>query len=533
MRKLILVFAGLALSFSMYAQQAQEGIKMYQYGRYESAKKALQGQSGDEAAYYLGLSELSAGNVQGAKDIFSKNTSFYGQSGLARVLLNQGNGADAMKTLQSIVDDAKKKDWEKYKVAADAITYSNDKNEADINKAIEWYTKANTISPQAGTYIALGDADLKLKTGGGDAINNFTQALSLTQDQSLAYSRLGSVYYAAHNYDKALENYDKAKNADPNNPLPYRDLAYAYYRIGKFELAKQNAEKYLSLSDKSIDDQILYANLLFLSKDYPNAIEKMNDLVKGGQDKAYMYRVLGFSQYETKDYQNALKNMRTFFSKPKDETGIVPDDYIYTGKIFTALAATDSAQAKVYNDSADYYFDKGIATDTSADKTKTLRDIEEAFKEAKNYPLTTKWYGKLIQASSDTSAEYKSDYFWWGVYAYYAKDYSNAKKIFSDMATKYPEETSPVYWMGRVTAASDDPEAKTGAAIEYYKKWLSMPSPAGVTKSNNDLMQAYQYLAVYYYNAKDKTNALDACNKILQLEPANKTAQQIIDVMSK
>ena len=50
---------------------------------------------------------------------------------------------------------------------------------------------------------------------------------------SLGYSRIGKLWYDAKNYPDALSNWQKAKDADPQNPLPYRDLATAYFYVNK------------------------------------------------------------------------------------------------------------------------------------------------------------------------------------------------------------------------------------------------------------------------------------------------------------
>jgi len=525
MKKIFVLLALVACSFTMHAQSLQEAIKLIRYERYGSAKTMLQQQSGTEATYYLGLAELGLGNAAAARDQFNKITDNYmGMVGLARVLFFEGKKDEAMKMLQNVVDGARRKEWEKYKMAADAITYTKG---GQINKAIEWYKKALEIEPEAATYLALGDAYLTQQTGGGEAMNNYEAALGKTNDKSLVYSRMGALWYQARNYEKALENYDLAKNADPSNPIPYRDLANAYYRIGKYTLAKENIEKYLSLTDKSIDDQVTYANLLFLSKDYANAVSKMQELISGGHEQPYMHRILGYSNYELKNYPVAYNEMQTFFKKmPADD--IIPEDYIYMGKILTALAISDTSKTKVYSDSANFYLEQGISLDTAQDKAKLYRNIAEGFRDAKNYEQAGIWYGKIVQGTTDFTAE---DYFYWGVYTYYSKLYPEAAKIFNDMAQQYPEEPSPVYWQGRA-AAAQDVEAKNGGAVPFYEKWLGMEKE-GVTKSTADLMQAYQYLAIYYYNQSNKAEAIKYSEKILELEPGNETAKQIKDVMTK
>jgi len=524
MKKITVTLAALALAFSLNAQSAKEGEKLVDYGRFESAKKTLQSSAGkEEADYYLGLSELGLGNIDAARQIFSKHPdNFYSQAGMARVLFAEGKKDEAAKLLQTIIDGAKKKDYEKYKIAADAITYSNGGN---INDAIAWYQKAMEKEPTAKMHIALGDAYMKLQTGGGDAMTNYEKAVEKGTDNSLAYSKIGALWYAARNYESALKSYEQAKNADPNNPLPYRDLADAYYRVGKYELAKQNIEKYLTLSDKSTDDLVQYVHILFLSKHYPEALSKLEEVMKSGIEKPYFYRLKGYSQFETQDYKNALDNMHIFFSKETKPESIIVDDYMYMGKIMNAMATVDTGNAKMYADSANFYFTKAVAMDTTADKAELYRKIAEGFKDSKNYAQAGAWYGKIVAANPNAAS---LDYYYWGYWSYYGQNYADAAKAFAGISEKYPDDRHiSYYWQGLVAAAGDQ-EAKTGAGVKFFEDWLGF-SKEGVEKKNDQLMVAYQYLAYFYYNQSNEAKATEYANKILTIQPDNEFAKQIIE----
>src|SRR5690554_1051026 len=170
-------FFGIALStmfaMNVHAQSVDEGIKMYYYEKYQSSKNILQplAASDDVANYYLGLATLSLEDTLGAKQIFAnKPNSYHNQAGLARISFLQRNAADAKKTLNAIVDKARKREWEKFKIAADAITYTTG---GDIQDAISWYQRALDREQRADIYIGLGDAYLRLQTGGGEAMNNY------------------------------------------------------------------------------------------------------------------------------------------------------------------------------------------------------------------------------------------------------------------------------------------------------------------------------------------------------------------------
>lgn len=522
MKQPIVIMAALALGISAQAQTLEDGVKMYNYERYESAKKILSplAATNPTANYYLGLSELALDNANEAKNTFSKYAEdAANMAGLARVAYANNNVEEGNKLAQTIADKAKKKEWEPLKYAADAITYSEGTNKQN---AIDWYKKAlasKNVSKNDSMelLIAVGDAYKTVQGGGGEAMNSYERVTGREPNNSLAYSRIGALWYAAKNYKLALENYNKAKESDPKNPLPYRDLANAYFWTGKYDLAKQNIEEYLKLSDKSTEDQIQYGNILYLSKDYPGAISKMNELINSGVSKPGFYGVLAYSQLETKDTANALINVRKYFSMQKPEK-LYPLDYMNYGKILLANNMTDSA---------DVYFNKAIAKDTSSNKDETYRQIADGFKGSKDYGKSAEWYNKMITANPNASA---IDYFWRGAMYYYSKNYDGAAKAFEGMETKYPDQPSAIYWRGRVAAATDE-EGKTGVAAPYYTKWLDKVGPEYDKKS--DLMQAYQYLTLYAYNTGDKATMKTYMDKIESLEPDNAFLKQMKDLMKK
>lgn len=522
MKQPIVIMAALALGFQVKAQSLEEGVKMYQYERYESAKKILTplAATNPMANYYLGLSELALENTGEAKTIFSKYAEdAANMAGLARVAFESNNVAEGERLAKIVAEKAKKKEWEPLKYAADAITYSQGSNKQN---AIDWLTKAYATKGLSQTdsialLLSIGDANRTIQTGGGNAMSSYEKVTDKDPKNSLAFSKIGALWYAAKNYKLALENYNKAKESDPNNPLPYRDLANAYFWTGKYDLARQNIEQYLNLSDKSTEDQIQYGNILYLSKDYPGAISKMNELINSGVSKPGFYGILAYSQLETKDTAAALENVRKYFAMQKPEK-LFPLDYLNYGKIMMANGMVDSAN---------FYFDKAIAKDTAKDKSELYRQIAEGFKNNKDYAKSAEWYNKLIVANPATEP---IDYFWRGAMYYYSKDYTNGARAFEEMETKYPDQPSATYWRGRVAAATDE-EGKTCVATPHYTKWLEKVGPEYDKKS--DLMQAYQYLALCAYNKGDKATMKTYMDKIEGIDAGNAFLKQLKDLEKK
>lgn len=518
----IVIVAALLLAMSVRAESLEQGVKMYNYERYQSAKNELTSlaASNPMANYYLGLAELKLGHVEEAKALFAKYPDNYANlAGMARVSFVQGNAAMGNQLATALAARAKKKEWEQLKYAADAITYTKG---GDIQQAIGWYKTAlaNVNNNNVDMLISLGDAYLQIpgNSGGGEAMSSFEKAVEKDPKNSLAYSRIAKVWYDAKNYSLALENWEKARNADPTNPLPYCDLADAYSYTGKYELSKQNLEKCLELSDKSLEDIRKYTDILFLNKDYQQAIEKAQDLIQKGSTNPGVYGIIGGSQYELKDAANkyGLENYKRYITT-QDPARVTPGDYRTYAKI---LLKNNMAEE------ANNYMNKAIAMDNSTSKSEAYRQTAEALREAKEWKLAGDWYKKLaVEYPADAKA---IDYFYWGVCNYYVHDFKEASAAFEQMENKFPAEASGTYWRGR-TAAAIDSEAKEGLAVPHYTKWLG----TATEKKNSDLMQAYQYLAIYYYNKEDKENTKLYMDKIEGLDPANALLKNLKEAMAR
>jgi len=512
MKKVITLIAAIVCAAGLKAQSLDEGKKMYRYERYISAERILSPLAADMMAnYYLGLSQLEQEKADAAQATFTKFPEDpANMAGTARVAFVRKNPTQGMQIVNAVAAKGKKKTWQPWVYAADAITYTEGGN---YQEAIGWYKKAlESIQNDPYIYISLGDAYQHVEGGGGEAMNAYEKAVSLDPKNSLAFSRIGKLWFDAKNYPLALENYGKAKDADPANPLPYRDLANAYFWSGKYELAKQNIEKYRELSDKSADVDTRYVGILYLAKYYKEAAAVSQDIITSGTKDCSVYGVKGFSELELGDTTAALRDLKTYFACPPKK--ITPIDYTNYGRAFLSNSQSDSA---------DFYFAKAISIDTSKNKSDTYRQIAEAFKTKKEYIKSANWYEKLVKEYPETQAV---DYFWAGAMYYYGNDYPNADRLFEMMETKYPDQPSATYWRGRVGAAQD-PQGENCKAAPFFSKWLDKVGPSYDKK--NDLKLAYQYLLLCSYKAKDKDTMHKYMDLLKTIDPNDDLLKQIED----
>jgi tetratricopeptide (TPR) repeat protein len=519
MKKAILMVALIAISVSVFAQQTlKDGVKMYNYKRYKTAQQILTplADKDPQANYYLGLTYLQMGNIAQASATFAKFPEDIANiSGTARVAFVSKDPVKGMKIAKDLAAKAKKKDWEPQRYAADAITYTEG---GDYTQAAAWYKDALTKTDNADLHIGLGDAMRKQQGGGGEAMTNYEMVTEKDKSNSLAYTRIGDLWYDARNYQSALDNYAHAKDADNSNPLPYKSLANAYTRSGKYKLALQNLETYLEHSDSTEQDMVEYLDALYRAQSFCDAATlaaKMLRQVKDQARKVQIYGILGYSQAECGDSVEALKNLRTYF-QIVDQKKILAGDYLQMGKLFMKLGMLDSAGV---------YYSKGIAGDTAQNKTDVYRTIAEAYKSKKDYYKSAEWYTNLIKSNPETQP---GDYAWRVIMYYYCKDLANAMTAANEFEAKYgTTQPSAYYWQGR-TAAAIDSEATTGGAVPYFQKWLEKVGPSYDKK--NELKGAYEYLMYYYFNKKDKENMKVYKEKILAIDPANKSVKDLEEI---
>jgi len=98
-------------------------------------------------------------------------------------------------------------------------------------KAIEAYTQAIRISPEASIYYNLGTAYNSLSLY-KDAIRTYTQAIRINSEYTNAYINLGFAYAQLALHEDGIENYKKAIRIDPNNAKPHFGLGSSYFKIG-------------------------------------------------------------------------------------------------------------------------------------------------------------------------------------------------------------------------------------------------------------------------------------------------------------
>lgn len=512
----IALMAGTTAAIAQNVQSAQRAIEL---GRYNEARAQLRTNSSPEAQYELGRLYQKRDMPDSAAFYFNKAVSQtpMGQVAAGRALLVKDQVGPAEAQFEAAAKATKNKDSRILTMIAQAYAESDVK---DISKAQNYVTLAQTANKgkdEPALLVARGDIFLHTDNGGGEAMNSFDRATTANPSYAQAYYKKGVLNVRARNFNEAQTNLKKATELDPSYAPAYRELADMYYYAGQYELALKNFQTYIGLAEKSPATDAQYASFLYLTKKYPEALVEVNKVLATDPNNLTMNRLKAYLSYETKDYAGAAAAIDNYM-KIAPEGKLIPEDYVYKGRILAAAGRGDEGIAVL---------EKFIQT--NPDKACDLQnDLATAYSAKKDYAGAVRVYKKkLTSCNGDLADQFRL------ASAFNSnKQYQQADSTFNIILTAKPTY-SPGYLARARTNMSMDPEGKKGLAKPYYDKYieLSQAPDADATKFREGLVESYGYLGVYNFQAGNKPEAIKNFEKVLELDPGNQGAANNIKIL--
>jgi len=198
--------------------------------------------------------------------------------------------------------------------------------------------KAKLINPtDALIQLALGDAYYGDKNQ-NEAYAAYRNAFQADNTLIRAKMQLGVLLKGAKSFDLALKAYNEVIALSPNYGPVYRELAETYYKWGRNKPSKSDEymktaigyyDKYMSLTDYSLNSRMRHADFLVLVKDYPALEAEAQKMAELDKVNPRIFRYLGFSAYENGNVDVAIKSLESFISNPTNK--IIAKDYLYLG----------------------------------------------------------------------------------------------------------------------------------------------------------------------------------------------------------
>ncbi|QQV01988.1 MULTISPECIES: tetratricopeptide repeat protein [Chryseobacterium] len=530
-RKLALGASVVFFTNFAFAQTLQDGINSLDSDKYAAAKNNFSQMIAKEATaenyFYLGNTFLKQGEPDYAKatENFNKGLaadrkSYLNQIGLATVKLGKGDKS-AIAEIQKIVSDSKEKDAEVLFRAAEALTLFEKNNSPDLaiqylNKAIE---RAKKDIP-AYYYYTLGDA-YRLKRIPGDAMTAYDKALPLAKNKASVYTRMGTLWMAAQQWQLAKQNIDKAISTDPTYAPAYKALAAYNIKYQENAKATQDLINYTKYADEDPYTQLEIAKLYFTNEDYANSkaiLDKIFDKI----DDPIKFKLRAYVNYADGEYAMAKQNIDTFVSQA-EKSRVQPADQGLMGLIAAGLAKTETDEAKKAALKAEAQQKVGLA---KAAKDETLKwDMElakingggasQASVDAGPTSPEVESLKKLVASNpQDSDALYKLANAYQDV-----KNWNGAILTWQKMSNLLPDWAPAYYSQGYAYQQAGNNEAAKLA----YEKYIATLKPADVEANKKTL--AYALFAVAFLEKdNDVEKAKTYLLRSLALDPTYQDA---------
>ncbi len=532
-----LAFGAAVMFFTNFAvaQTVQDGINSIDSDKYAQAKTNFTNMIASaptaENYFYLGNTYLKQGEPDyvAATENFNKglaadSKSYLNKLGLATVKLGKGD-KNAIAEIQKIVTDSKEKDAEVLFRAAEALTLFEKNNSPDLaiqylNKAIE---RAEKKGVPAHYYYTLGDA-YRLKRMPGDAMSAYDKALPLAKNKASVYTRIGTLWMAAQQWQQAKTSIDKAIATDPSYAPAYKALAAYDIRYQQNAKATQDLINYTKYADEDPYTQLEIAKLYFTNEDYANSkqvldkiFDKINDPIK--------FKLRAYQLYADGKYAEAKQNMDNFVSQA-DKSRVQPADQGLQGLIAAGLAKTEKDTAKKAALTSEAQQKIAIA---KAAKDETLKWDMELVKIAgggasqadidagPTNPTIEGLKQKVAANAQDSDSLFKL------ATAYQdAKNWNGAIATWQKMNALLPDWAPGYYSLGY----SYQQAGNSDAAKMAYEKFISTVKPTEQDANKQTL--AYAYFAVAYMSKdSDLAKAKDYVAKSVQLDPTYQDAVKL------
>ena len=554
------------LGSSVFAQSLEDAKKAIDAEQYQKAKGMLKNltvtqATKDENFFYLGWVYLLQDYPDSAKAMFTKGLSVDPKSALNLVGLGvldhlSKDDAGANTEFAKAMGFTGKHDSKPYLYMGKGylilIPPAKAVSPADAAAATAALTKGSVANPKdAEIFVELGNAG-RSQRNTTVAYENYNNALAIDPKSLAANVAEGVLWSNAQNFEDAEKQYKVAVGIDPNFGPAYREWAETdlYWAktvksmaSAKVKEAVDHYQKFLSLTDQSTESLLRYALFLYNAGDYVTLESVASTLAKSANSNALVYRYIGYSGYENKDYPAGMKAMDTWFTKA-DPSRIIPSDYLILGHLQIA-SGKDTAQG-VAN------LKKAADLDTTL-KEDIYLEIARMYRLKGKYPQAVVAYQELI-----AKVPYRpllQEHLYLGIDAYTAfkgqvvdaktnpaiKPDSSLLAV-GDSALSYFQQkvaqkiTPAIYYVPlyrAYIADEKDPSLQTlkGLAKPFYEEVIAIITAGTPTDSQKrTLAEAYAYLGNYYeYHDKDDAKALENFTKARDLNPDNRYAKFYFD----
>lgn len=537
-------------------EQAKKAIDAEQFEKAKGILKSLNNSSDADGKGFFMLGDIyfkqslnDSAAFYFAKGLEAKKFAHYNYIGLGQLELAKANAAAAKSNFDKVVEAARRKDTEELVYIGRA--YMNI-DKPDYKTALVYLNKAKAIQENnAEMLLYLGDA-LYGDNNVNDAYSAYRNAYDADKSLLRANLQLGVLTKKSKAFQEAKSAFESILNANPSYGPAYRELAETYYLWAlndakNFQAYNKKAieyyQKYMSLTDYSLDSRMRHADFLILTKDYKALEVEANEMQKLDKVNPRILRYLGYSAFENGNIDGATTALNTFITTPNVK--IIGRDYLYLGLAKTAKALTSSKDATgkdihTVNETlfaegvAD--FQKGITLDPVM--ANELNDIGKKFFDLKLYNNAAAIYEVAIQ--NPKSKNFLYDNFYLGYALYFGNAnlpegqtinpivVEKGNAAFANVIAASPTTQDAYIYKARINSLLESSEAAQLEMVKNYEEFIKVVTAKGTEEMNKSgnkdkFVEAYNNLGSYYFS-KDKAKAKSYFEQAIAINPTDEFA---------
>ena len=261
------------------------------------------------------------------------------------------------------------------------------------NKAIAYYSRGLA-------YYDKGEYDR--------AIEDYNKAIELNPEYTYAYNNRGLAYYNKGEYERAKNDFEKAMELDPEDEYPVANMGEIYFQRGEFSSALEWLNKALNMKDESdVFNSVFYKKILiykeqknkeFIDIVLDKAEKYIKNQIKKYPKKAFNYLDLAEIYCEAeKKIDEAKKLVEEGFKLKKDYYAYYVSGRVYIASHQNEKAVKELKKAIELNPSHiwSYYWLGKIYFYRLKDSQNARYYYEQGLKINPNFRLIKKELGKL------------------------------------------------------------------------------------------------------------------------------------------
>jgi tetratricopeptide (TPR) repeat protein len=331
------------------------------------------------------------------------------------------------------------------------------------------------------------------------AIENYEKAISINPNNIDFHNDLGTVFSISGNRKKAIETYENIISITPEKAKSYFNLGIVYSEFSDFKNAIINIKKAISINPDEVDYYISLGEVFRMKENYAEAIKYYKKAISIDPNIADVYNNFGVICRFQKNYKKAIKNYKKAISiNPNDESFYFNLGLVYKAKESYKKAIKNYKKAISINQKkASYYYSLAEVYELLENHDRAILNFKKAILLK---PTDADFYNNL-GISYRKNLNYKMA----------IKNYKLAIKI-------KPKDSGFLYNLALAYKYTGNHKK----AIVNYKKAISI-------NSNN--INYHQNLAIAYDEIDAYEKAIKCCKEIIKINPDDSDTHNAIGLL--